>query len=726
MTATTLIQDNETVDQMVDEVNVDTENFLLAVGANDVIHEPWGTTKPLRPLFDDYRRQDVGTLFSMPQRIFKSTLPVSPGPNLDVFKLYMDTVRSQRNMASFAGIRATLKLKVTIRSAITAYGAGLLAWYYGPPRTGVTAENSVSLLTSAHAQIFDIPSSPELLVDIPFIHNTEYLSKDVTNYVQLSLSAMTLDSIDTSIPPSVYAEVWAYLEDVEVTRYIEAQSLPIVVRPQEYNIPGRMSLPVALSAGMTIANVGSSVLTSVVSQGYTDLKKSLYSEVKESIKTAQKFEEKKDTKQKVSDNLQTPVYNSPFGNLNSLAPTSALQSMTEMPMWKIDPALYGDGENHTLADIVQNAVHLKTVSFGINDAVEYTGLSYEGLTGYAGYISEHFRFARARPRIGLWFAFSPLMSARFQIKIGIPGELFSDDDDGSVARTSLLVKGSSFHVVEIPYNHQSPVISTQEPAFEMQLKLINKGEPTTSGNVPPIRVLFFTSMGPGAQFFSVKSPDLQNPLNPRVNLDLIEAHSSTREMNRAEPDICFTNGPLTQISYMDSIDTIEELCSRWATQLAPIDYVENSLIPPSSFVPSLGNEFRNNKYGDMVQHFAPLFTLWRGSRDFRYSLGGELAPSHRPTMSNEVTSVWSSQSMANGGFAITEDSVIQFRIPCLTRYRALRGTFASEFDINPIPPSEILFPEKTTIFSRASPDFQLFHLNMLYRGYDSNTYYTGV
>lgn len=702
---------------MVDETVVDTENFLEFTGPSDLIQEPWGSVPPLRPLYDDYRRQDVGTLFSIPQRIIQGDMGIAPTGMFDIFAQYMATIRTQRNMASFDGIRGTLKVRVIVRSAVTAYGVGVLHWIYGPPRIASNDDDTLELITSSHAQIFDIASSPELLVEIPFINNREFLDKSATNYVYLSVGSLSLDSIDASIPPTAYIEIWINMEDVEVTQYIEAQAQNVVLRQQEFQLPGRVSMPLVVGASMAMANLGHTAVTNVITQGYSDMKKALYGEVKNVVK--QKFEDQAEGKQSVSSNTQTPIYTAPFGNLNSLAPTTALQSMTEMPMWKINPSEFGDLENHTLEDIVQNAVLYKKETFTVNDETANYAFSYENLHGYAGYISQHFRYARARPRIGFWFCFSPLMSARFQLQIGHVGAILGNDTDSSLATTSILVKGSSFHLVELPYNHESPVLPTDEVSFVLTLKLVNKGEPTTAGNVPPIRVMVFTSMGPGAQFFSVKHPNLAEPPAPV----LVEAQSSTRVMNRAEPDICFTTGPLQSIGYMDSVDTVEELCSRWATQLTPTKEIDNGPRPPLSASLSSFFHFANAKYGDNPQHFIPLFALWRGSRDFRYSPGTVIPVEFRPTMSHEGSSSYSTLSLANGGFVNTTSPVIQVRVPFLTRYRALRGTQDLAGDTTPLPLTNVNLADTDTVISRASPDFQLFHLNSLYNGYKNTTYY---
>lgn len=709
---------------MVDENIVDTENFLLVTGANDLINEPWGTVPCPRPLFDDYRRQNVGTLFSIPQRIIEGPIGTPISYPFDVFSLYMNTIRSQRNMSSFTGIRGNIKLRVTLRSAITAYGTGMVSWIYGPHRPGKDLEEDQVLRSTGHAIVFDVPSSPEIILDIPYINNQEFISKFYTNYATLTINLFSLDSIDTAIAPTVFSEIWMSMEDVEVTGYIEAQSQQVVLAQREYQLPGRMSLPLAVGAVATVANVGASVMTSVVTQGYTDLKKAVYGEVKSRMqeKTApkEKFQDQADSSQKASSNIQTPVYSAPYGNMNSLAPTTALQNMTEMPMWKINPSEFGDVENHSLSDIVQNAAYYDSHTFtAVGNTVGHS-YAYERMGGYAGYISQHFRYARARIRVGMWFTFSPLMSARFQIRVASFGTLFLTESDSSLAMSTLLVKGSSFHIVELPYNFPSPVIPCDETSFTVEVKLISKGEPTTAGNVPPIRVHFFTSMGPNAQFFSVRHPTLQPPV-PDPPL-FIEAQASTREMNRAEPDIRFSDGPLQQISYMDSVDTIEELCSRWSTHMTPVKTVDNAPRVPSAGALPAGQEFMNAKYGDNVQHFIPLFALWRGSRDFRYAPGSTIPIESRPTMSTEGLSYYSSSSIANGGFIVGDDQVVQVRVPFLTRFRALLGTVASDADTTPLPLTNIGLASTDAVYSRGSPDFQLFHLNGLYRGYDSQVY----
>lgn len=705
----------------------DVENFLHLAGPNDIIDNPWGSVPDPRPLFDEYTRQNIGTVLAMAQRIHSGNLTVADGQTIDPFALLMSTTRYQRALSSFSGIRGTLVLRCTLRSAATAYGVGMAWWYYGPTRYTAQFQQDMEIATSSHCMIIDIAPCPEVIFRIPFIHAREFLPIGYTNYVSFGEQYIALKSLDPAIPPTAYHEVWAHMEDVEVTKYIEAQSLPVAVRQQEYNLPGRASLPLVLAGSGAIVGATQAVVSNFLTQGYTDLKKAIYQEVKQKVTSNPETKTKEENKpvehvdksQNVCANTQTPTYNAPWGNVNSFEPTHALQSMTEMPMTKMDPAILGDVEYHGLADLVQNATWEDAYVFQNTTARITTDITAANMSGYAGYISRHFRYFRGRPRIGFWFSCSPLMSARFLIRVGSPGSIGAvDHDDASVAMHSLLIKGSSYHVLEVPWNHDSPIYPTDLVHSSFSIELISKGEPTTAGYDFEIRVLVFTSFGPGAQFFSVKSPNLSQP--PPI----IEGQSSTRDINRGEPDICFTQGPLHPITYLDPVDSVETLCSRWATDLSRKKDVANETAPRDTISYAWPNTYQNNLYGSFPQHFIPLYTTWRGSRDFRFIPNVNLSSVEKATMAgSEIVSTWSDLSIANGGFIITAATPHQFRIPFLTRYKSLLSTPGAAVETTPVPTTALTLTDDTTVIARASPDFQLFHLNALYPGFKRTTFY---
>lgn len=708
------------------------ENFLHIAGPNDIVEVPWGRVPDIRPAFDDYQRQNIGTVLAMPQRLFGTNIsPVGSGVG-DIFNLLMATPRYTKALASFDGIRGTIVLRINLRSAVTTYGLGMAYWCYGQSRAGVTIEEVLDLASSTHAQVFDLPSCPEIIMRIPYLQPREFLPKDYLEYASFGIMNLSINSLDPAIPSSVYYEAWAHMEDVEVTRYVEAQSMPVAVRQQEFQIPGRVNLPLVAAGAGAAASVGNLIVSNLVTEGYSSLKRSLFQEaytaVKNEVKSAVRSKVHDSLKQTqkqdqvVASNCQTPVYNAPWGNVNSIQPTYALQDMTEMPLYKINPGLFGDDEFHSLEDMVQNAIVFDITSFTSASLPYRLDLSAVNLRGYAGYISRHFRFFRGRPRIGLFFPFSPLMSARLTVRIGPPGHVYtSNESDSSMPIHTLLVKGSTFHILEVPYNQDTPIFPTESDLFSLQVELINKGEPTTAGYDFPIPMVVFTSFGPGTQFFSVKHPDL-------ASLP-IEAQASVRHINRSEPNIVFATSALQPVEYMPEVTTVEELCSRWCSHLGNAKAADNTRTPLNSpFL--IGRTYaRNSLYGDNVHHFIPLYTLWRGSRDFRVVPDKDLTTLEKVTMSgNAVTSTFSDQSIANGGFIITAETPHQFRVPFLTKFKALSGLpSALDTEIHdPIPPSNFPLTAATTLIARASPDFQLFHLNGLYEGYNTSTFYVPI
>jgi hypothetical protein len=704
---------------MVDEINEEGENFLLVEGPNDVVHGPWSSVPSLRPLFDDFIRQEVGTMLAIPQKIIDRVLTSDYLTPIYPFELLVGTTRYQRTLNPYKAVRSTIVLRVVLRAAVTCYGVGVVSWHHGVNRMPTTATlEGHQIVSSAHCQVVDLASSPETILRIPYVHAMEYLPKTYTQYATVYIYQYALRSIDTSITPQVNMEVWAHLEDVDVTDYIEAQSQQVVVRPQEYNVPGRVSLPVAVAAAGVVANVGQQLVSRVLTEGYSEMKKSLFAEARKAAGSPEKLKEHVSPVQSTAENVQTPVFDAKWGNVNSLTPTTALQTMTEMSMSRIDPALYGDVEYHTLEDLVQNAVYFDQYSFTNPGDIATLALGPEALQGYAGYVSRHFRFVRCRPRIGLWFSFSPLMSARFQVRFYKPATLATTHADSSIPQTTLLVKGSSFHLLEIPYNFDSPMIETYNLHWTVDVRLMNKSEPTTAGNTPIVDMIAFTSMGPGAQFFSVCHPRITE-VQPAPPLDEIEAQSSLRELNRSEPTIGFTRSPLAQISYVDNVETVEELASRWTTLLSRDKNVDNTPLPPLVSPADFRKYGSNAVYGDNAQHFIPLYALWRGSKDVRYIPDSAITANEYSTMaSTSFATYYSDTSIANGGYIATANTPLQFRIPFITPYRALLGSFASTIDlIHPFPRNTQNLATETYVISRASPDFQVFCLNALYQGY---------
>lgn len=167
--------------------------------------------------------------------------------------------------------------------------------------------------------------------------------------------------------------------------------------------------------------------------------------------------------------------------------------------------------------------------------------------------------------------------------------------------------------------------------------------------------------------------------------------------------------------------------SRWSDRNLPVNGSQpvfvNDINPTQV---SRGTDmFRWNAWGDNVDKWAPCFTLWRGSRDFR---AGKI--SHNAGYAESVVAMaWSTtQSSSNnldtGNGAATQivgtDSVIQIRSPFLSTYPACMAT---DDTINlytaPIPTVTNVGivsdgSNNSTYVSRAGPDFQVFHLNRLF------------
>jgi len=487
-----------------------------------------------------------------------------------------------------------------------------------------------------------------------------------------------------------------------------------------------MGVMQAVAAGGAVGSVAYNAGSVVMQGAYSNIRRALFGEAVKAVRNT--LQTKEGTKS--AENQQTPVASQPYGNLASVSPCVELPTLTEMPLYKIPPSLYADREFHCLSDIVQNAT-LYTgieVTTTTTTLIPVTPLEW---SGWVGNVMEYFRFYRARPRLILSFFTSPLIASRFSVNFTptLPGTGL----DAGYPLESFEVKGSVTKVFEIPWVALSPVLPVAETLGTVTLSCDAAPRPLTSGGVAKVFVLVHVALGPGAQFFSIRCPPKAAWVDPTPipaasepvagQTQEITGHSSLREIARVEPDISFCRTPVIKaVSYMDETTTIEELMGRWNSSL---------LVRSSSFVP-MRNDIQAagydsgafpgffNSWGDNVDAWAPCFTLWRGSREYRFATSTGAGFVAAMMSQDESSSYGNGLDFGNGTYAQPTGSevVSQLRVPFLSRYLAVlaytgvRNANSAPFAAN----STLAYTDLIVYTSRSGPDFQVFHLNRLFPG----------
>jgi len=698
----------------------DKENLLQLAGLAPVYEELDDVTSR-RTLRDTVPEQNVGTQLHVPQLIQAGTLTTTsigavPVHLPEPLAAYLSTTRVSRHLAGFDWIRGTLKLRFLFRGSATMYGAAYVWWYYGPIHEpfGVptTPNKQWSVPTSSHCHLIDIASHEELELTIPWRYHEEYREKtDVTPYVSYGIQILNVGSLEAIAPTTFDYEVWAHMEDTEISGYIDAQS-----KPNGGSSGSNLNFAYKTASGVPWAVAAR--------LAYEGVQQRLFGgATTEPTETTANNRPTTTSK----ENSQTPVTIQPYGNVASLTPVAELQTLTEVGMSKIPAQEYGCTEFHLLKDLVTIPTLINNVVWSDSSgSSSYTLITMQGYAGWPWEIANHFRYYRGRYRIILDFATSPMIAARYHIRFNKAGSTVLNNDSG-VPTYSVEIKGSQRVVIETPWMSQSPVLSVEEAVGTLCVTQVQKPQPLTTG--APARVFMYIHMcyTEDTQFFSLRETPHEAWLYPLPVA--LEGQAALREMRHLPVDFDIGTGSLQPINYMDPVTTVEEIMSRWSTRYLPdstgstvTNVLDNSIDPSDEILPAL-LPFLNNQWGDNVDKMAPLFTVWRGSRDFRVSGALPEATSlinqiYVTLAPDSLSSPGNGGDIGNGSLLSDSNAIMQFRIPFLNKYMVSPATVTTN---PPIPVnSNAQFNNanlnRSVVVSRAGPDFQVFHPNRLYAG----------
>jgi len=597
-------------------------------------------------------------------------------------------------------MRPTFEVQFLMRCSSTIYGAVMLGFYYGPetkpwPYT-VLAE--AQQLSSAHAHILPVSASGALTMNVPFVFPYDWISTTdpkrdelATVFVQ-SLGINTLEALADS---DVDIEIWVTCTDIQ-TGGLVAQSTAATVG--------------LVATGAQFASKAYNTMDSF--QATSDSIRKLTEKVKIVNKT--------DAANNVADGFpaygaSVGVKDAQFGDINSLDRQVQLPRLTEMSIAsKLNPSIYGDSVDHRLADIASNATYLSSTEFTTKGQIVSLDLDSSNFGLWHRYIMQHFRFYRGRPRFKFWFLTSPLLSFRFQVSFS-PNSLFTVDASTSdVSKMNFLVKGSEEIVVEIPYIAYYPVMNRQTTLGKLVIECTQLATSLTATGNASCYVVATACMGDDTQYFSVCAPEQVRYVG-----------QSLRSVAKEPVSLNFSTVPHKKTTLYDEVETVEQLMTRWSTRDKTPDsngVLDNTLQKNPTYPTAF------SKWGDKCDAFTCLFTLYRGSRDFRV-LSETAADPGDIWVSMPQTSSWVSQigEVANGtqyfktsartgfGTAKTFETYLEFTAPWLT-LNVADTTYLTTFGDSQPFPIDTNYTVATKFWSRAGPDYQVFVLNMLPQG----------
>lgn len=706
------------LDAMLNLPSPDKTNLLQLAGAAPVIVEV-DTVHSRRELRDTVPQQTVGTQLRTPQKIWsgnQSAGTIDSGPSYtNIVNNYFTSQRVENVLRPFRWIRATIKLRVLFRASASLYGAAYTGWYYGKqqiPDAPFNLNETWGIATSGNCHFVDLAGHQEIEMTIPWRSALEFraTTDSWADYISFFFNILDVESLEPAAPKGVDYEVWMHLEDVELSGYIDAQSQPKSTGFGLHDLPAVASFLTSVPT------------TTIASLAYDAVHKRVYGD---NAPKEAGVEHKPPSSQ---ENTQTPVVFQQYGNIAALHPIPELQTIGDVGLNKIPSSLYGDDDYHLISDLISIPCLLERTVFTTTGQEYKPAMGPLYLAGWAKEMAQHFRFYRGRQRLVIDFITSPLMSARFQIEFHQFNEVYNSTDSGKPTQT-VEVKGSTRVVVETPFVSQRPVAPTEGPSGWINIRLLAAPIPLSSGGLAKVMCYIHSSLTPDTEFYSIRETPLTQWYVPPPPPVAVEGQAALREMRHIPVDFDMGTGPLTPLNHMTPIKTVEEIMARWSNRYLPSStsgittVLSNDIFPSDELLPA-GAEFVNNQFGDNVDKIAPLFALWRGSRDFRT---GKTTVS---TTSSEYADAWINMSQAeslsylngpdpgNGGCLVAANEINQFRVPFLSPYLVANASNGTQppYQTNSNLEFSPSAPTKTTCISRAGPDFQLFYPNRLYRG----------
>lgn len=605
-------------------------------------------------------------------------------------------------------MRPTFELQFLTRCSSTIYGMIQMGYYYGPitkPYPYVTLDETIQL-SSAHTHMQSVASSGAVTMNVPFVFPYEWMSTTDVTHDQLFtafVSNLGISSLEAGADTNVDIEVWVTCTDIQVQGLVAQSTFAAA------------GLVAAGATGAQFASKAYNTLDSIEQTSNTirhlSRKVKIANDVNKANNVVDGFP---------AYGAAVGIKDAQYGDVNSLSRQVQLPRLTEMTINnKLNSSVYGDTMQHRLSELASHGTILHTEQFTAKGQSFSIDLRSEYFGEWHKYIMSHFRYFRGRPRFKLWFVTSPLLAFRFQVSYSRNPLFTVDAGTSDVSKMNFLVKGSEEVIVEIPYVNWYPIAHYEATIGKLVIECTQLATSlTTTGNSSCFLCLV-PFMAPDTQYFSVQAPKLVKYTGQSLRAVVYEPVS-----------LDFSSAPHMQTSLYDEVETVEELMLRWSTR----DKTPSSngiLDTTLQKNPTYPTAF--SKWGDKCDAFTCIYTLYRGSRDFRILTTSTTTNEDVwVSVPQDVSYVSQLGELANGtqyfatktktgvAGALTFEAYMEFTAPWINSVVA-DTVYNTTFGTTEPLPLDTNYVDSTKFWSRAGSDYQVFVLNMLPQGFRGTT-----
>lgn len=624
--------------------------------------------------------------------------------SFDPFAEVISNNTNQRFMDVYSYVRTDVKVRFEPRVNPFTYGLALIAWAYGNEPATTSQE-----LIPMQSYILDLSTSEGLEFIIPYNYAADYLPTSYPTgqrHGAVATVYYTLLGVNTITPggdTSYEAMTFLQMTNTEVVGMVEGQAsreiIPMyadqhVAAPEVHAMVG----PAMITTGALALNGARSLISSIMG---TSSIETIDIDISSGVDAVSKML----TQQKRARADQTSVKQSAFGELADIAPSATgagLAMYNDLRL--VEPDLVGDTQaRHCIKDIVSipSGPLIAPLITAVGSVFKLK-VGIPNFKGMAAFITSNVRFYRGSVRYVFHFGCSPNVTARFMWRYGYP-VLPVDDLNSNVPTGSFEIRGGATHEVVVPYlniyrimeNSETGSIANLDYFAEIELYCTQAPTQFATGVTSGCYVYVTEAFCDDFQAFSITGRQYEP----------VVGQSSLREMHHRSYQSEFATKP-PKVAAMREVKTIEELMSRWSTQIPNVQ---------PDFYRLIG-DLQGFKDSALVDQLSSIFLFQRGSMDIKEQyVGFDATTRIQVSMGlpgNGITGAETVDTIVRGTTIYVPSiwPIMEYNIPMLSNIpiKNVNRIDCAATNVFIVGPAV-----RNLVLKRAGPDYQVFTLNRL-------------
>lgn len=694
-----------------------------------------------------------------PRQIRSATLTAvvgTPATNvIDPLQLLLTQTTISNYLRPFQAIRADIRIRVLVRSAMTIYGKTCVSFAYGANKltNPTTDEAWYQVQSSMNCYLLDASTSQSLEFVIPYRSPKTYqpirlTQNNANQYARVYISNWgTYNGTGGTASPAY--DVYANFEnvhvsmltndnqknDIPITNFSNVEEQAMVANPQvrAATQAGALITAGAAAGGMALSiardtftsyfmPLVNTVSGAMIKEGAKGAMKSMASPQSATAQTSSKTTED-EAKQTVEHGGNTGVKQAFWGDLSSTKRngTSAFIDAA----FPQHPATFDllDSTNPSLAQVVARPTYHSSFVFDSGSSVgdsHNMPINLSNTASYAAYYGRLGRYFRYTKRLKFHCCLPPLSSARIRLSLYYANTVNPDVSDDVPSQVHL-INGTKTLTMDVPFVFLGPVVTSNTVIATVKFELLHPPL-APSDNVVTFPV-FVTESHHDFHMYTLQdhhtthqySPGVVPP--PPLTLPVIEEQSLTEEHTiGADTQMWGSTTSNNFPSYMTEIKDLRTIFMRYSSETPSA----SALYPVVTRIRT-AQEFVDST---VQQYAANPFAFYFGSKELKIHLKTE--PGTDPTLGvylrpirNDLTGF--SENVGSGA-CLTDTSVWNFldvTVPFVSEYPYSDSlvnidTYSgSLLPVDLVPSNVNIDQTHYWMLSRAGPDFSVDFLNSL-------------